>query len=38
MYVKPKEASQYYNVSENTLRRWSGQGKSNTSQPKEVID
>ena len=26
-YVKPKDASKYYNVSENTLRSWSSQGK-----------
>lgn len=26
-YVKPKEASKYFNVSENTLRVWSSQGK-----------
>ena len=26
-YVKPKEALKYYNVSENTLRSWSSQGK-----------
>ena len=25
-YVKPKDASKYYNVSENTLRSWSSQG------------
>ena len=26
-YAKPKDASKYYNVSENTLRSWSSQGK-----------
>lgn len=27
MYVKPKEASKYYNVSENALRTWASTGK-----------
>jgi predicted site-specific integrase-resolvase len=27
MYVKPKEASKYFNVSENALRQWANQGK-----------
>lgn len=27
MYVKPKEASKYFNVSENTLRTWASTGK-----------
>ncbi len=27
MYVKPKQATKYYNVSENTLRTWSTSGK-----------
>jgi predicted site-specific integrase-resolvase len=27
MYVKPKQASKFYNVSENTLRTWSSEGR-----------
>ena len=27
MYVKPKEASKYYNVSENALRTWANKGQ-----------
>ena len=27
MYVRPKQASKFYNVSENTLRTWSSEGR-----------